>query len=129
MIEFFEENNVTTVDIFSFAIRDDDEKAQFERNIKPSLEREFHIKVDKVFTVFDVTMLIRRHCGAMFEPWEVPLMWGKQRSFLDIARFLSDDNELVLIDDMVEDATIINHKRGLRIELVNAENRTLRKIS
>lgn len=108
------------IQIFSFAIRNDAEKAEFDGFLKPKLEDLLQVKITKVYTVDEVCLIIRKNFGAYWEPHEIPMVWGKSRSFVDVANAQAKrGTKWVLIDDMVEDVLIENSTRGIIVQTIN----------
>ncbi|MEM4258073.1 MAG: hypothetical protein QXL17_02840 [Candidatus Thermoplasmatota archaeon] len=54
----------------------------------------------------------------MMEVTEFTTIWGKQRAFIDWA-LLTQEDHVVLIDDVVQNLTVMDHDRPLRIDLIN----------
>ena len=117
---FLKQKQITEIQIFSFAIRHDADAEQFNQVMRDRIERLLEVKITKVFTVEEVCLIIRKTFGAFWEPFEIPLVWGKARSFVDVCNAIAPKGSTcVLIDDMVEDVSIKNFTRDIFIRTIN----------
>lgn len=117
---FLEEKQVSEIQIFSFAISHDKDLEIFNLHMKEVIERVLNVKITKVFTVEEVCLIIRKNFGAFWDPFEIPLVWGKQKAFIDVCTATaSKGSTCVLIDDMVENTITKNFTRDITIQTLN----------
>jgi hypothetical protein len=118
---FLKERHVTEVHIFSFAIHNDKDKADFERHLKHSLQEALGVTIAPVQTLDDFCRIIRQgRGGAVWEPFELAMVWGKFRSFVDVCTMSAPRGATcILIDDMVDDVSIKNFTKDVFIRTIN----------
>ena len=111
--------------VFSFAISNDADKQIFFNEIQPTLEKVLNISFGLVPSVEEITKEVIRFTKTRFEPWELPSVWGKPRSFSDFcnSRKLSGLN--VLIDDVVPNQVAFSLDSDVHVATVNVTNKKL----
>jgi hypothetical protein len=101
----FEEHGAKGIsaDLFSFAINDEHDVIKFDQVYQQTLEEEFDITIDRIWTVKELMVL----AGWTKNMWDFKCHHGKTRSFVNLVEKLSaeqsEPTRYVLFDDMVED--------------------------
>lgn len=117
---FIDANNIKSVNIFSFAIHDDNDRIDFIDNIQPELEDVFDIKIVNVPTVEDIQKIILLKTGNNFDKFELLSIWGKLKTFHDFIPFMfKRDIEAILIDDVVPNSVLVFKDKNIKIETIN----------
>lgn len=118
--KFFKENNITEINIFSFAIDSQTDIIDFESpGFKDWLEREFEVKIISNPSTIEIMKVCFKHTGIRFDSLiEFKTMWGKTRAFHDFCQAQFNNCECLLLDDMVQNTTFINHDKNLIIKTI-----------
>jgi len=113
--------DVVVVSIFSFAIDNKGERDTFMRQwTRRTLEAELGVEIGKVVTTEDAMAAALHRNRVQFEGlWEFKQLWGKERGFIDFAFQNFTNAEVVLLDDLVIDQTVVFPTKNLTIRLVN----------
>ena len=113
--------DVVVVSIFSFAIDNKGERDTFMRQCtRRTLEAELGVEIGKVVTTEDAMAAALHRNRVQFEGlWEFKQLWGKERGFIDFAFQNFTNAEVVLLDDLVIDQTVVFPTKNLTIRLVN----------
>lgn len=113
--------DVVVVSIFSFAIDNKGERDTFMRQwTRRTLEAELGVEIGKVVTTEDAMAAALHRNRVQFEGlWEFKQLWGKERGFIDFAFQNFTNTEVVLLDDLVIDQTVVFPTKNLTIRLVN----------
>jgi hypothetical protein len=119
------------VRIFSFAIYDQRDQETFDREIKAMIERVLDVKITAWPSVFEMAEADQQYTG---DRWlDADTMGG-----LDICEFINirgkhgafenyvwhtavDGSRHILIDDLVPHRSIVDHTRGIQIDLINVD--------
>lgn len=119
------------VRIFSFAIYNEADRKEFERDIKPMLERGLNITVTEWPSVMQIAELDQRLTGCRWmdadtmgglDICEFIAIRGKPGAFENYIWAEGEDGEsYVLIDDVVPQRSIIDHRRRIQIDLINVD--------
>jgi len=110
------------VELFSFAVWDDNDVEKFREKMQAGIEKEFGIKIIKVWPCSEIFKRVRHWTGVQFEDHEVASIWGKERGFEDFCHSLGNpDTEFVLLDDTVRNKTICLPDRNVKIKFVKCE--------
>ena len=122
--KWLKERGVTAVGIFSFAIDNDVERTTFMNSwLRKALEEGLGVTVGNVVTVEEVrNAILRKHKVKLEYLWEVKQLWGKERGFVDYCKVNFKNCECVLLDDLVDDVTMLIKDKNLSIETVNVDN-------
>ena len=127
--KFLKKLDITHVGIFSFAIWDENDKRNFDRfGIKDTIENALEVRINNVLTIPDIAKEVFWKQGMVISINEFITIWGKQRAFIDWAmmqpRFDEGDMEFILIDDVVQNLTILDRDSNgsFKITLFNVEN-------
>jgi hypothetical protein len=124
--------NLRPVGIFSFAIYNDKDKATFEDEMKHALELGLSIKITEWPSVEEMARTSQLYTGTKW-------CGGKEMSTLDLIDFIQirgkvgafedwcmaqpgNDITYILLDDVVPNKTVIDHKRNIKIEYINVDN-------
>lgn len=117
---WLQNRNAKHVHIFSFAVWNDKDKQDFDRDFRNVLERVFDVTI---LTVPSVEELAHEHFRATGTRWESVTDFishvGKPGGFEFWAEHRFAGDHCVLLDDVVPNKTVINHDNGTVIELVN----------
>lgn len=125
-------HNLRPVGVFSFAIYNDQDKKAFEQNLWQALELGLMIKITEWPSVEQMARASQLYTGTKW-------CGGKEMSTLDLIDFIQirgkvgafedwcmaqpeNDITYVLLDDIVPNKTVIDHKRNIKIEYVNVDN-------
>lgn len=113
--------DVVVVSIFSFAIDNKGERDTFMRQwTRRTLEAELGVEIGKVVTTEDAMAAALHRNRVQFEGlWEFKQLWGKERGFIDYVFQNFTNAEVVLLDDLVVDQTVVFPTKNLTIRLVN----------
>lgn len=119
--KWLEGENVPSVGIFSFAIDNKEERDTFMRQYtRRTLESLLKVDIGKVVTTEDAMAAAVSRNRVRFEAlWEFKQLWGKERGFIDFAFQNFTNAEVVLLDDLVVDQTVVFPTKNLTIRLVN----------
>jgi hypothetical protein len=117
--DWVEENNVTEVTVFSFAVWNDADVEKFNREFKPMIERAFNVKVVDVVKAETVKEVCCYEMRAAFSLSEFVSLWGKKRSFMEYCALTLKDCTAVLVDDCVPNMTVHFHDSNLVVEYVD----------
>ena len=118
---FLKQREVTQISIFSFAIHNQKDKDDFNRHLKGKLQDVLGVIIEPIESLEDFCKIIRQgRGGAVWEPFELGLVWGKFRSFVDVCTMSAPRGSInILIDDMVDDVVIHNKTRDVIIHTIN----------
>ena len=124
------------VRVFSFAIYNDKDKAEFVRDIKPMLERRLGVTITQWHSVQDMALRTQQLTGNRFLDSdtmgghgisEYIALVGKVNAFLDwvVYEVGSEDGpgsaRVVLVDDIVPMRTVLDHTLGLQVDYINVD--------
>ncbi len=113
---------IDDLNIFSFAIYNDEDKETFHKILEPMLTVEMGYFFDKVLTVDEIKKIVERNEKFSYEDrLEFVQLNGKQWSFIKYCRAVHKNCECYLIDDMVENMTVKYDDIGLTIHLINVK--------
>lgn len=116
---FIETHRPDSVGIFSFAIWDDKDHVDFGKwGIKSAIENALGIELTEILTVPQICKEVFWKQGVVMEVNEFITIWGKQRAFIDWC-LLTQQGHAMLIDDVVQNITVIDNDRQLRIDTLN----------
>lgn len=121
--EWLDKEDVMAVGIFSFAIDNNEERNTFMKSwTRRTLDEVLGTIIGNVVTTEDACRAARQVHKVSFEAlWEFKQLWGKERGFIDFARNKFKDAEVVLLDDMVPNMTMIMPDLNLTIRMVNVD--------
>lgn len=103
------------VEIFSFAVFNDEDLQRFNIDIKPTIEEVFGCKVVKCHTVEEIKAVVQKGTGLYLSITDFIQLFGKERAFQEFC--LKEKVSGTLFDDMVRDMTITTPE-GLTITTV-----------
>lgn len=108
--------------LFSFAVLNEEDKKQFNRNIAPAIKDFFGVTFNDIVLIDDITDEIAKDCHLHFfdavDRIDFRNTLGKQDLFLRFCkRFTGED--IVLFDDMVDDLIINDLTRNNKITLIH----------
>lgn len=109
------------VNIFSFAVYNDDDRRQFDETMREWLSRAFDFKINHVATVEEMKRVSMGSRGVDFSIHEYISIWGKERAFIDWVRNVSRPGEFILVDDVVDDITLTRDRQNQIIRTVNVD--------
>lgn len=120
---FLENNNIKEINIFSFAIWNDDDLETFDKWHRKGIEDNFDIIIKDVFTVENIAKEILKLTGLSLEVTEVITMFGKEKSFMDFVKS-KNFSKSVLVDDMIETGLFLrkNSCKFINVEDVQFSN-------
>lgn len=119
---FLEQNNIKEVNIFSFAIHNEDDLTEFCRDdFKGWLEEILNVKIVSHPTVEDMCKAVLQHVGINWSTHELISVWTKLRSFQDFCQACFKDSSCTLIDDVVPNMTQVFHDINLVIKTINVD--------
>lgn len=111
------------VNIFSFAIWDDQQLRLFDFHVRPWLERELGIRFNHIPTREQIKMrcsVAMRMANDMVSEQDLMDFWGKQMSFrLYIPQWLRNGGDVALLDDVVHDEDWFTHSPAINAEVRN----------
>lgn len=117
---FIEELQPSSVNIFSFAIRTEAEREDFEKHLREPLETTFGVKLVLVPTVEEIRKLVtRKRRLHIHDHQEFVDIWGKERGFVEWVDAKFRETIVALVDDDVQDVLIENHTRDNKIAVMN----------
>ena len=119
------------VRIFSFAIYDQKDQDEFERRIKPMLERRFGITITQWPSIEDIATADQRLTGIRWldgdtmgglDIHEFITIRGKVTAFENYVRFHHDDGDRhVLLDDVVPFRSVTDLRTGTVVLTINVD--------
>ena len=118
--QWLKKQDVTSVNIFSFAIYDVKDKAHFlSSGMKTSIEQALGVIIDEVPSVADIQAQVYKYESVKYDSlYEFIQLNGKQWGFIKFCQ-LSPDQHNILIDDAVLTCTFINDKTQQKTQLIN----------
>lgn len=117
---YIHENKITHITILSFAIDNEKDVTMFEKEFKEDVERVLNAKITNVLSVDHVMKVLGFTRSMSLFTFK---SFGKQSAFITlIERIKQDEFDYVLIDDMVENATLTFHDSGNKIQLINIDS-------
>ena len=130
VVKYLTDNNISDVEIFSFAIWGEKEKDDFKNNMKSILEKELNVTIsnevltlDRLIRIFSSNKKTNQIAFNDFFQFV-----DKTTMFIEYVKYLSyrdlklKDTQYILIDDLVMDTLVHFKNRNLQIELVNVKN-------
>ena len=120
---FLRQNNVDEIEIFSFAIWDENDVQGF-YDMKEALEDVLSVRITIAHRLENVAKIVNKHNRFQLELAETVSLWGKAKTFEDFIEATCRDSHCILIDDVVPTKRIDNKDTGNIIELFNV-NRLL----
>jgi len=119
-IDSMVETDDAEISIFSFAIWDDKDKADFVgTGVKASIEKALNVKVVEWLSVEDMQRIIETWSGFRYvDRTDFMQLHGKHDAFIKVCLARDEKNTCVLIDDAVPHRTVIDHARDLTIDLL-----------
>lgn len=118
-VEAFVEEHGNVVQLFSFAVWDDNDIKIFNDQIKPVCEAGHGLVFEKVWCCKDFLYAVKKYTGVHFELHEILSVWGKARTFEDFVLNLGlRDTEFVLLDDVVPNKVVTFQDTGNVIRYV-----------
>ncbi len=118
------------VRVFSFAIYNDKDKAEFVRDIKPMLERRLGVTITQWPSVQDMALRTQQLTGNRFLDSdtmgghgisEFIALVGKVNAFMDYVVYDRVPGRYVLVDDIVPMRTVLDHTLGLQVDYINVD--------
>lgn len=121
--QFLKEQGVSEVRLFSFAVANEEDKIEFQNEIRPALETALGVKIIDCPSVEDFRKADTKVTGTNWdhEPWEFVLQRRKAGGFRSWIAHNFPKQNVLLLDDDVPNETIINHDTGCVCELVNVK--------
>ena len=125
--DFLWKNDAKEIHIFSYAIYNDADKEEFNRDIKTSIQSVLGLPIVSCASVLDMVKADEELTGVKFEKGhevsEFIQLRGKKDGFINyvLAR-CGKFTRAVLIDDIVPDITLTGRKDGWSIELWNVNS-------
>lgn len=104
--------------VFSFAIDNQKDINRFNKFLKEWLESLLGFKFTRVPSSQEIMQICFNHTGNHFELFEFKSVWGKMRAFHDFCNASFQDAECILIDDVVQNTTFINHDKNLVLKTI-----------
>lgn len=119
--EWLAQHNVKQVDIFSFAVWNEQDQDKFWREMARPLNKALDVGMGNCITVQDMMQQDRALTGIDWagDVTEFICLRGKVGAFTNWCRLLHAGNDCVLIDDIVPNMDIINHDTGGSIKFIN----------
>jgi len=120
--------NSVELGIFSFAIWNEEDKEDFNKNLKNIIQDLFELPIidENIVTVTDIGDLLSKKLFVNLLPFELINIWGKEKAFFDWVS-LTDQKRtkrFILIDDIVRNLTIKNNTFGEETHLINVKDVT-----
>ena len=111
-------DKLPNIKLFTFAIFSDEDMADFEKNIKPEIEEFFNKPIGLVESRANLIPILNgdEHNGRHIQPAELPDFYTKSEAFRAYISHKFDTGKYVLIDDSVEDSTLIMNGGNLIIQ-------------
>ena len=129
--EFLKDRGITEVGIFSFAIYNEADKEEFQKNVKPIIERALGVTVILWPSVRDMIRIDKQYTGDHFdsenEVHDYIQFRGKKDGFINYINATCNFDTAILIDDVVPDLTLSHRFDGWSIELWNVDSLGKRK--
>lgn len=123
---YLRKHNITEIHIFSFAIYNVVDQAEFVRDMKPAIEEALGVTVLSWPSVRDMLKADYELTGVHFdsgtEVHDYITIRGKPQGFINYINSRCEYNYAVLIDDIVPNQTVIFHDPGCRVDLINVTN-------
>tara|TARA_B110000503_G_C6876916_1_gene301013 strand:+ start:80 stop:538 length:459 start_codon:yes stop_codon:yes gene_type:complete len=120
--EFLAENDAKTFTIFSFAVWDDQDKADFERLHRRGLERALDCRVASCPSTEDFMRADTALTGVHFDSLtDFISIRGKVGAFTNWVRF-QGLSHAILVDDVVPNMDIVTRDTGDIIRFINVED-------
>lgn len=106
------------IKLFTFAIFSDEDMADFEKNIKPEIEKFFNKPISLVESRANLIPILNgdEHNGRHIQPAELTDFYTKSEAFRAYISHKFDTGKYVLIDDGVVDSTLIMNEGNLIIQ-------------
>lgn len=122
--QWLKNENVKAAGIFSFAVDNEKDKADFKNAfVFKALEEALGVMFTRIVTVEEVRHAIMMKNRVKLEDlWEVKQLWGKERGFIDFCFQHFNDCECVLLDDLVNDMTVTFTRKNLTVRTVNVDD-------
>ena len=116
---FLKEHNTTKIHIFSFAIDNGMDKLKFNHSgLKKEIEDRLDVEIVATPSVQEIMKVCVSHTGNVFEMYEFKALWGKMRAFHDFINACFVGCECWLLDDVVQNTTLINRDTNTTIHTV-----------
>lgn len=119
--DFLAKHNVSEIEIFSFAIWDENDVNAFD-DIKESLEKNLCVNIKTTHPLNDVSKIVNKFNHFQLKAIETASLWGKARSFEDFIDATHENSHCILIDDIIPMKRIENKDTGNIIELINVDS-------
>ena len=118
---FLQNNSFDEVDVFSFAVWNNDDVAVFNRDLKPVLNRALNVNLKDCPSVPDVMKADTKLTGVQWhnDVTEFIQVRGKFTAFLNWCKLNHPNDNCVLLDDMVPNVTVVDRDTGTVIQFVN----------
>jgi hypothetical protein len=115
----FETDDVT-ISIFSFAIWNEKDKADFvSRGTRAAIEKALNVEVTEWLSVEEMQQIIEEWSGFRYvDRTDFMQLHGKHDAFIKVCLAREEKTTCVLIDDAVPHRTVIDHARELTIDLL-----------
>lgn len=115
--------STSSVEIFSFAIWNSRDKAIFDVKMKVSLEALYDIEITGALMMADVNRSYFKHTGVWLDDIDFTAILGKHGAFVEYVKMVTKGNEeFILVDDVVDNATFHFRDTNTIIHLVNVTN-------
>ena len=121
--KFLKDRQISEIGIFSFAIYNEDDKRDFESNIKPMIETALDVNVVQWPSVIDMIRINTTNWNPrMANVGEFIKTNTKDNAFSRYVQKTCQFKTAILIDDMVSDLTIEHRHKHWVIELWNVDS-------
>lgn len=113
--------DVKQINIFSYAIWNDDDKLYFRKDIQDDIESSLGISVNEVLSIVEIKNKVEKHYGYVYNGINDFIHFeGKFYGFLKYINSLELSNcKVILVDDAVQNSTLKFSKKNLEIEFIN----------
>jgi len=120
---FIKINDFDEVRLYSFAIWNDDDVAKTKNFFVPRLNKLLDIQIcSDILRLSDIRSVVENGERMRFEfDHEFNLMFKKDLSFMKFVQHSMKDVDVVLLDDTVQNMTIVNKDTNVQIDMVNVE--------
>ena len=123
------DNNISDIIIFSFAIHDEKDKADFVQCFKTPIEQAFHVTVnDKVDSIMDMSKIFtKNHRMSTMSKSDFFDFINKERMMIEYVQYMIKFNgmkntRIIFVDDVIPDADYIFKTPNVKIEFINIKN-------
>jgi hypothetical protein len=116
--------NVTTVNIWSFAIWDKDDHTEFVKSgMKESIERALNVTINEWLCVDDIQKVVQKYENIVYESRsDFTLLNGKHWSFIKYCLYKQRGHQNILIDDVVGNWLLSDADTNTIVQLINIKD-------